>query len=502
MNCFHPHRKKVVNPLTGEERLITYPCGYCVNCLHQQQDSWKIRLDATTAAYGGVIYDTLTIRPEAMQYNDVYEDCCPSDYAYLRTHSDQFRKIDDASWKWLIKHDFYVPFFPKSEVQLWLKRGREAFKRHYGVRCGMKFWIAQEYGPSTSRPHFHALFWGISFKDYCRFFGNPWKEQYGFTKPKYVPCDGADNRLALRKICSYVSKYVTKGTWEVPVVAAGLMERCYRCISNGIGAELLDQPYFHFLKDPAVRALAKYTAERYSVKVDPSPREVVPDPNTPSLLADSLSRLENDLKPVVASAWDDLPAAVPEAFVREKLDELSKGYAPWKRRQTETGFAGLLFSLSEAEEEDVMSIFSNLCKGILPDGRKLTEMEIRRISIFYDDLGFPHPMPRYYLDRLTKSHEYNFLSYAISALLQQSALVQYNSRLAQVADKLGLRIPCLDLQVDSSLWGLSESQLFMVTNQLAIIEKLQAQTLGERRKTLLNNHYTRSAQNKDAPALL
>ena len=64
----------------------------------------------------------------------------------------------------------------------------------------------------------------------------PWKEQYGFTKPKYVPCDGADNRLALRKICSYVSKYVTKGTWEVPVVAAGLMERCYRCISNGIGA--------------------------------------------------------------------------------------------------------------------------------------------------------------------------------------------------------------------------------------------------------------------------
>lgn len=236
MACLHPHTKVVVNPLTGEKRTITYPCGHCINCLHDFQESWRIRLEATSCAYGSIVFDTLTVRPEAMGFNDVYEDTLSQDY-------DTLSNISDGAWKLLCKYKFQIPYFQKSVVQAWLKNGREAFKRHYGHRPDMKYFICQEYGPKTSRPHFHCIIWGVSYTDYMKFWGDVWRKDFGWTKPAFIICNSKSNHASFSRIARYVSKYVSKGQFESPLVEAGLMEKPYRLISKGIGAELLEAPY-------------------------------------------------------------------------------------------------------------------------------------------------------------------------------------------------------------------------------------------------------------------
>lgn len=503
MNCLHPRKKKVINPLTGEERVITYPCGECVNCLHAQQDSWRIRLEATTAAYGSVIYDTLTIRPEAMGYNDVYEELNPSEYELFRVKSDVFRKVDNQCWKWLIKHDWKIPFYEKTEVMKWLKRGREAFKRHYGARCDMKYWIVEEYGPQTTRPHFHCLFWGISYKDYMRFFGNQWKQDYGWTKPTYIACNGKDAKTSLRKISAYVSKYVTKGQFENPLVQAGLMERPYRLISKGIGAELLGKDFFKEFLRPEVQALAKYTAEKYGVKEKEDAKSFCKylDVPTPTVEEDAESRDFNNSKPVCAAPFGAPQGNVDVFWLQQKLEEI-KRCKPEYLDEVKPDINSVLFLLELEGHEDAVKTFQNLCQGILPSGQQITDKDIKRLALFYDDAGYPHAMPRYYRDKITKGHEYNLLAYAISTLLQQSALVQYNKGLQAQAAIMGIRIPDEYLGLDSSLWGLSESDLFMVTYQYFIAERIQASAKAKRRYTRLKNHYQRSEFNENAPALL
>lgn len=427
MACLHPHSKKVVNPLTGEVRTITYPCGKCINCLHAFQDSWRIRLEATSCAYGAIVFDTLTIRPEAMEYNDVYDDCMSQDYKTLSS-------ISDAAWKLLCKYKWQLPYYPKSELQDWLKRGREAFKRKYGVRCDMKYFIVQEYGPRTSRPHYHCIFWGIGYADYMEFFGNYWRENIGWTKPCYVMCNSKSTHDSFKKIARYVSKYVSKGQFESPLVEAQLMEKPYRLISKGVGGELLNREFFKPFIHPDLEYLTKFTKEKlesYGLNLE--------DPDFDKIYFD---------------------------------------------------------------DERAFKTFENLKNGILPTGRKLTDKEINRLAIYYDEAGYAHSMPRYYKEKIGKNHEYNLYTLALSTLLQQSSLVHYNKGLQEEAARLGIVIDDELLTQDSSTWGLSPESLFMVTFNYTITQKSKAYTQAERRYTELKNHYNRLAISENREALL
>ena len=66
MNCLHPFKRRYKDPLTGEMKEVLCPCGKCINCLHSYQDMWSIRLSETAKYYKQMIYDTLTVRPDAM----------------------------------------------------------------------------------------------------------------------------------------------------------------------------------------------------------------------------------------------------------------------------------------------------------------------------------------------------------------------------------------------------------------------------------------------------
>ena len=72
MNCLHPRSKTIVDSLTGERKVIVFPCGHCANCQATFQDGWVIRLIETAKKYKAFVYDTLTIRPESMSYNSCF----------------------------------------------------------------------------------------------------------------------------------------------------------------------------------------------------------------------------------------------------------------------------------------------------------------------------------------------------------------------------------------------------------------------------------------------
>lgn len=67
------------------------------------------------------------------------------------------------------------------------------FVYYHKTRPKWKYLIFEEYGPGTSRPHFHLLFWGISYADYVCFFAEPWRDNFGFTLTKFIK--GTDKRI-------------------------------------------------------------------------------------------------------------------------------------------------------------------------------------------------------------------------------------------------------------------------------------------------------------------
>jgi len=434
VNCLHPHSKKIVNKFTGEVKTITYPCGHCINCLAAFQDSWATRLFATSSAYGSIVFDTLTIRPEAMHYNDIYEDCMAQDY-------DTLSKISDECWKLLNFYNFKIPYYTKKEVQDWIKRGREQYKRDTGKRLNMKYFIVQELGTKTSRPHFHAIFWGIGYADYMKYFGDVWRKEIGWTKPAYVICNSKSKQDSFKKITQYVSKYVSKGVFECPLVEGGFIEAPFRLISKGIGAELLEKPYLVMFEHPELRSLCKY------------------------------------FKP---DDWDE-------------------------KMESEYGFPiefDVVEQMREAGDYRSVEVFQNLLNGVLPNGHKLTDEELTRLAVYYDDCGFAHKMPVYYKNKITKSYRYNAYTFAISSLLSASAIVHYNQGLQKTAAGMGILIPDEWLSQDCSLWNLDSRVLFMVVYQYNIAQKNKAYAQAERRKIKLKNTYNRIKTSKDRDALL
>lgn len=118
----------------------------------------------------------------------------------------------------------------KKDVQDWLKRGRERFRRA-GIpsRCkttwtdlkgvvrplpssaitSIKYFITSEYGPRTFRPHYHGCIFGVTYEEFREFFADDWQEKFGDVEfSLFDPTRGA---------LSYISKYCSKGNYEHPL---------------------------------------------------------------------------------------------------------------------------------------------------------------------------------------------------------------------------------------------------------------------------------------------
>lgn len=199
---------KVVNTDGGQLLRLQVPCNKCAECLQAKRNEWYIRthyeVERTLSLGGYVYFDTLT-------YND---DNLPKLSHFL----------DIAKYG---ISDFSC--FNLQHFKAFIKRLRRKIAYHCGVKSNaFRYFLTSEYGEDdryTHRPHYHILFFvncGILPMLFSQFVADCW--QYGRTdgypfKPwSYVQqhiygANGSSVEFkVIKRVCMYVSKYITKSS--------------------------------------------------------------------------------------------------------------------------------------------------------------------------------------------------------------------------------------------------------------------------------------------------
>lgn len=246
--CLNPITRKVVDS-AGHSRVITHPCGKCLECVQQLQNDWANRMCDEFKLWKHAYFGTFTYGNSCIPYVDVVPSDLPEDkFSYLcdaiqklpissslvkaRNRQDLFS--DYLTPKSIYnKLSFRVPYVSKYHVQCFIKRVRIDYERKYNEPLAFKYFICSEYGPCTLRPHYHAIF----FSNVC------WERFAPFIyKHWYMGAIRGFHELELRNgtisdACAYVAKYCVKPQeFENPYVNAGLIPRPFRLMSKGIGA--------------------------------------------------------------------------------------------------------------------------------------------------------------------------------------------------------------------------------------------------------------------------
>lgn len=158
MACVNPSYKDGVFDVLGRPSPI--PCGRCMQCRISLQKKLLDRMFCAYHYYNGIsAYVTFTYDDNHLVFKTGYVNPTLSKedlHKYLDKIKHQLRDVD---------YQYYV--------------------------CG-------EYGDKFGRPHYHALFFGLDYQIYYKFFQNSWKK----GSVKILPCAPDAFR--------YVTKYITE----------------------------------------------------------------------------------------------------------------------------------------------------------------------------------------------------------------------------------------------------------------------------------------------------
>lgn len=133
------------------------PCGQCIGCRLDRSRTWANRCLLELEYHDSAYFVTLT-------YNDVHLP--------LHWYADPDTGEATAQSASLSKRDF----------QLFMKRVRKTF-----LDDRIRFFACGEYGPSTFRPHYHAILFGLHLNDLVPFGSNRLGHQY-FVSPSLQRC--------------------------------------------------------------------------------------------------------------------------------------------------------------------------------------------------------------------------------------------------------------------------------------------------------------------------
>lgn len=176
--------------------LVEVPCGRCRNCRSQRARVWAVRLEHEMCYHEKMCFVTLT-------YDDEIRLC---DYS-----------------------------LHKRDVVLFMKRLRKE------VEKGIKYYLCGEYGGKYSRPHYHAIMFGVGIdeEDIIRESWGLGGVDIGFVGPK-----------SIRYVCKYISKAVLgkthKDRW---LEMYGKREIPFSLMSKGIGRQWLLDNASKVIKD-------------------------------------------------------------------------------------------------------------------------------------------------------------------------------------------------------------------------------------------------------------
>ena len=171
----------------NKDKCILIPCGHCIGCRLDYSRSWADRMMLELETEKKAIFLTLTYDNDHAPWS-------------------QFDSEGDPLYASLDKRD----------CQLFMKKLRSRFDGKDGRPFAkIRFFLAGEYGPSTLRPHYHAIVFGLGRSDF------PDSVQHGCNElgqRYYISNTLSDiwsNGFVLLsdvswKTCAYVARYVTK----------------------------------------------------------------------------------------------------------------------------------------------------------------------------------------------------------------------------------------------------------------------------------------------------
>lgn len=166
--------------ITHDPRDIRVPCGHCIGCRLDKSRQWADRMMLELDHSKTAVFVTLT---------------------YDSEHVPLAQLLDDGTWLYTLN---------KRDLQLFLKRLRKYFSGKE-----IRFYAAGEYGDTTSRPHYHAILFGLSlldFPDVCCSGHNAFGQEYYCSD--ILQRIWSNGFVSLSSVswqtCAYVSRYVTK----------------------------------------------------------------------------------------------------------------------------------------------------------------------------------------------------------------------------------------------------------------------------------------------------
>lgn len=131
----------------GGFEFLTIPCGHCIECRLKYSRHWATRCCLEASEHEHNYFLTLT-------YDD---DHLPVD---------QFLAFDPATGE-VNGLRQSSPLRPR-DVQLFLKRLREAWSRKHGCE-DIRFFLSGEYGSHTMRPHYHMIAFNLPIFDLVQY---------------------------------------------------------------------------------------------------------------------------------------------------------------------------------------------------------------------------------------------------------------------------------------------------------------------------------------------
>lgn len=213
--------------ISGMKHSVLIQCGKCEECVKQYQNDWMIRCIEELKDKKVAVFFTLTYSDENVPIGSVSDE-----KECLTVCRDDCKKF--------------------------LKRFRE-YRRKRGFSTDYTYYFTSEYGPTTLRPHYHCLLFGVRLSE-CLPFLSSWRKKYGFTTQREV------NILSMKSAMNtarYTAKYCAKGDFENPLVALNLVESNFHLISKGLGSSYLtpEKYAYHLALDfpNKFRSFGEYT---------------------------------------------------------------------------------------------------------------------------------------------------------------------------------------------------------------------------------------------------
>lgn len=126
---------------SGSRDRVTVPCGKCEICLQNKRNAWKIRLENELRVARNGRFVTLT-------------------------YSDEFAPKDSQGVLVLRKNDvqLFLKRLRQSNHKAWLDTMKEPIVDPSSRQVPqMRYFCVGEYGPSTSRPHYHLIIFNLHY---------------------------------------------------------------------------------------------------------------------------------------------------------------------------------------------------------------------------------------------------------------------------------------------------------------------------------------------------